>query len=150
MDIQEIIRRVRAGESDRAIHQALGVHRDTVRKYREWASREGLLEGELPDLVSLQQEVNASQGACPPPQNISSVEPYRELVQQLRTAAVEIAAIYQRLREQGYAGSYQSVWRFVRKLEPGTPDATVRVECQPGQGIVCIIPQNIGFQREVG
>lgn len=133
MDIQEIIRRVRAGESDRAIHQALGIHRDTVRKYREWASEHELLTGELPDLATLQQWLNETQASSPPPQNLSSVEPYRELVQQLRAADVEIAAIYQRLQEQGYQGSYQSVWRFVRKLEPGSPDATVRVESPPGQ-----------------
>ncbi len=133
MDIQEIIRRVRAGESDRAIHQALGIHRDTVRKYREWASEHELLAGELPDLATLQQWLNETQASSPPPQNLSSVEPYRELVKQLRAADVEIAAIYQRLQEQGYQGSYQSVWRFVRKLEPGSPDATVRVESQPGQ-----------------
>jgi DNA-binding CsgD family transcriptional regulator len=36
MDIQEVIRRLRAGQSDRAIHQELGLHRDTVRKYRRW------------------------------------------------------------------------------------------------------------------
>ena len=37
MDIQEIIRRIRAGQSDRAIHDDLGVHRSTIKKYRQWA-----------------------------------------------------------------------------------------------------------------
>ena len=37
MDIQEIIRRLRAGQSNRAIHEDLGVHRNTVKKYRQWA-----------------------------------------------------------------------------------------------------------------
>ena len=133
MDIQEILRRVQAGQSDRAIHAELGVHRDTVRKYREWAVEEGLLEGPLPDLATLQERLSHMQPECQPPQNLSSVEPYRALVKGLRQAGVEIAAIYQRLQEQGYVGSYQSVWRFVRKLEPGVPDATVRVERGPGE-----------------
>jgi DNA-binding CsgD family transcriptional regulator len=56
MDIQEIIRRVRAGQSDRAIHEDLGVHRNTVKKYRQWVEQHSLLEGELPDLESLQRK----------------------------------------------------------------------------------------------
>jgi transposase len=46
---------------------------------------------------------------------------------------VEIAAIWQRLQEQGYAGSYGAVYRFVRRLEPLTPRVTVRVETRPGE-----------------
>jgi transposase len=133
MDIQEILRRVQAGQSDRAIHAEIGVHRDTVRKYREWAYEHGLLDGPIPDLSTLQERLSQMQPECPPPQNVSSVEPYRALVEGLRQAGVEIAAIYQRLQEQGYVGSYQSVWRFVRKLEPDMPDATVRVERGPGE-----------------
>jgi hypothetical protein len=48
MEIQEIVRRLRAGDSDRAIHQALGMHRETVKKYPGWAGEQGLLTGELP------------------------------------------------------------------------------------------------------
>ena len=42
LDIREILRRVRLGESDRAIVKALGVSRKTVRKYRQWAEQAGL------------------------------------------------------------------------------------------------------------
>jgi transposase len=133
MDIQEIIRRMRAGESNRAIHQAMGVHRGTVKKYREWAESQGFLSGAMPDLATLQQHLNESQVESPPPQNVSSVEPYREMVEKLRQDEVEIAAIHQRLQERGYQGSYQSIWRFVRRLEPQTPEATVRVERAPGE-----------------
>jgi transposase len=133
MDLQEIIRRLRAGESDRAIHQALGVHRDTVRKYRQWAETHGLLTGEPPDLAGLHQLVEQTLPQARPPQNVSSVAPYRQVVAHLRQQGVEIKAIYQRLQERGYTGSYQSVWRFVRQLEPVTPEATVRVERRPGE-----------------
>jgi transposase len=68
-----------------------------------------------------------------PPQNISSVEPYRELVLKLRREGVEMAAIHQRLMERGYGGSYSSVHRFVRKLEPISPEVVVRVETRPGE-----------------
>jgi transposase len=51
----------------------------------------------------------------------------------LRAQGVEVAALYQRLLEQGYTGSYAAVYRFVRSLEPRVPDATVRVERTPGE-----------------
>ena len=42
--------------------------------------------------------------------------------------------IYQDLvEEKGFAGSYQSVGRFVRRLKVGQPQRVWRVECQPGE-----------------
>jgi transposase len=47
---------------------------------------------------------------------------------------VEIEAIRQRLREErGFTGSYASVHRFVRQLEPRTLQAVVRVETPAGE-----------------
>jgi transposase len=63
---------------------------------------------------------------------VSSVEPYREVVERLRQEGVEIKAIHERLQERGYEGHYQSVWRFVRRLEDPPTKATVRVERPPG------------------
>jgi hypothetical protein len=68
----------------------------------------------------------------PPPQTVSSVEPYREVVTQLHAQGVEGTAIWQRLRERGYAGTLSSVYRFLHRLEPHRPSATVRVEREPG------------------
>ena len=133
MEIREILRRVRAGESDRAIARTMNIDRKTVRRYREWAAEQQLLEGELPALPELQACLAATLPAALPRQNVSTVEPYREIVVQLRQAKVEMAAIHQRLQERGYTGSYASVRRFVRQLEPPTPDATVRVETRPGE-----------------
>ena len=133
MDIREIIRRVRAGESDRAIHRALKIHRKTIRKYREWAEEQDLLKDELPALEDLQQRLDATLPESPPPQNSSSVAAWRELVVGWREQGVEIAAIHQRLQERGYTGSYSAVRRFVRQLEPRTPQATVRIERPPGE-----------------
>jgi transposase len=55
------------------------------------------------------------------------------LVIKLREMGVEMAAIHQRLKERGYGGSYSSVRRYVRRLEPATPEVTVRVETRPGE-----------------
>jgi transposase len=115
------------------VAEAVGVDRKTVARYRSWATEQGLLEGPLPPLGTLHPLVEETLSSPPPPQNTSSVEPYREVVAKLRKRNVEIAAIYERLKERGYTGSYSSVYRFVRNVEPLTPDVTVRVETRPGE-----------------
>jgi len=132
IDIRAMLVQMRQGASDRRISRNLGVHRKTVKTYRQWAQTQGLLAGDLPAMETLQQLAKATLITSPPPQNHSSVEPYQELVVKLRRENVEMAAIWERLKERGYEGSYDAVWRFVRKLEPHTPAATVRVETKPG------------------
>jgi transposase len=133
MDIRELLRYIQRGQSDRAVEKATGVNRKTVARYRAWATEQNLLAGTLPPLGELHRLMKETMRTTPPPQNTSSVEPYRELVAQLRGQGVEMAAIHQRLVERGYTGSYSSVRRFVGALEPTTPEAVVRVETKPGE-----------------
>jgi transposase len=133
MDVRELIRHIRATPRDRRVARETGVDRRTVKQYRAWAAEQGLLEGPLPTLEDLQARMEATLKGTPPPQNTSSVTPYREVVRQLRQEGVEVAAIWERLKERGYTGSYSAVYRFVGRLEPSGPDATVRVERKPGE-----------------
>ena len=133
MDIREMLRHLRQGQSNRAVAKSVGIDRKTVARYRSWAVEQGLLEESLPPLNELQRLVEETLGTSQPPQNTSSVEGYRQVVIKLRREKVEVAAIHQRLKERGYTGSYSSVYRFVRNLEPGTPNVTVRVETPPGE-----------------
>jgi transposase len=133
MDIREILRYLRQGHSDRAIGRATGVNRKTVGRYRAWAKEHGLLTGPLPPQGDLQRLLDETLKTPAPPQNESSVEPFREVVCELRRQGVEVAALYERLRERGYDGSYSSVYRFVQRLEPPTPEVVVRVETKPGE-----------------
>jgi len=111
----------------------LGVSRKTVAKYREWADREGVLAGPLPEVGDLLTRLNRSLPAVPPPRCVSTVEPHRARVVELRRKGVECRAILSRLREEnGFQGSYGAVYRFVRSIEPATPEAFVRVETPPG------------------
>lgn len=128
-----MLQHLRAGASNRKIKKELGVSRRTARNYRAWAEEYGLLEGPLPPIEELERLRQETFGQPPPPQNVSSVEEYRDVVTKLRQQGVEIAAIWERLKERGYEGHYSSVYRFVRKLEPLQPEVTVRVECQPGE-----------------
>lgn len=134
VDIFALLQHIRAGQSNRKIGQLLSMDRRTVQKYRKWAREEGLDEQEsLPPIDELYQRFNEAFPPKTPPHMVSTVEPWGEFVKQLREKEVEIAAIYQRLGERGYSGSYEAVRRFVKGLEPNKIDATVRVECRPGE-----------------
>jgi transposase len=133
MDIRELLLHIRAHSSNRQIERDTGIDRRTVKRYRDWAIAQDLLAGPLPPLEDLQALLDETLPEPVPPQNESSVEPYRELVTQLLKENVEIAAIHCRLTERGYTGSYSAVYRFANTLKPHLPDATVRVERKPGE-----------------
>jgi len=134
LDIREILRRLRLGQTERQVARDLALARKTVAKYRRWARREGLLEGKvLADAGELQRRLKGDEAASRPGPG-SMVEPHRERVVKLRAKGVEIRAIYQILREQQeFKGSYSAVKRFVHRLERSSPEAVVRVETPPGE-----------------
>ena len=134
LDIRGLIRRVQLGETDRQIARDLLVSRKTVKKYRVWAQQQDVLTAPLPDPATLQAQLKATFPVSAPPAILSKVTPFRDQVVTLRQRGVECRAIYDILREQhGFAGSYGSVYRFVRHLEPRTPEAFVRVETGPAE-----------------
>jgi len=133
VDVIALLQHMRAGESNRRIKKVLQVDRRTAQRYREWAEAQELLTGDLPAIEEIQQLLDETFDKPLPPQNVSTVEPYRQLVVKMRRENVEMAAIWERLKERGYRGSYHAVRRFVRRLEPAELDVTVRVECGPGE-----------------
>jgi len=130
MDIREIVRRVRARQSDRQIAREMKIDRRTVKGYRVWAEAEGLLSGELPDHEELAARVPAEKS---PPQNQSSAEAHRKEIEEWLKQKVRVSAIHNRLQERGYSGSYSAVLRLARKIDPKTPEAVVRIETEPGE-----------------
>jgi transposase len=134
LDIREMLRRFQAGDGDRRIARDLSASRKTVSKYRDWATAEGLLTPPLPDPAVLQARLAGTFPTIPPPHIASKVAPHRDRVLALRARGVECQAIYARLCEEvGFTGSYASVYRFVRRLEPREPEACVRVEVPPAE-----------------
>lgn len=133
VETMAMLQHLRAGASNSQIKRELKVSRHTARAYREWAVEQGLLSGPLPPIEELERLREETFGSALPPQNVSSVEPYRALVLKLLDQGVEIAAIQQRLEERGFSGSYSSLYRFVQRERPKRPEVTVRVECQPGE-----------------
>ena len=135
MDIREILLQLRAGASQREIKRVMKINRRTIQKYKGWAQAQGLLEGELPPLEELQALLEQTMPQSKPPQNISTVEPYRVQVEKLVKEGVEAKAIYHRIEEQGFGGTYMAVYRFVRRLKGNPLRATVRVERKPGEEV---------------
>ena len=114
MDINELIRLARAGESTSAIARLLGLNWRTVRRYQTWADDQGLLAGDLPDPATLHQLITTTLPTVQPPQQTSSVAAYRDEIARMRERGMEIAAIRSRLEERhGLPVSYSAVWRLV-------------------------------------
>ncbi len=135
MDIREMLMQLQQGVSQRQIAAGLGVNRRTVQKYQKWAEDHKLLKGKLPPLEELQAMLEKSLPESPPPQNVSTVEPYREQVEEWLKQGVEVKAMHERLKEREYKGTYQAVYRFVRRLKGNSLQATVRVERPPGEEV---------------
>lgn len=131
--IQDIIRRLQQGESERRIAQDMQISRGTVHKYSKIAKEKGYLEKTSTQLNESELK-NALGPGVQAPKQASTVEPYREKIQDWVKAGVEMTAIWLRLRENfGYTGGYSSIRRFVHRLEPAEPDAFVRVHSDPGE-----------------
>jgi hypothetical protein len=106
VDIRELVLQMRQSDTDRAVQRTTGMHRQTVKRYRSWAAAHGLLTAApLPALAELQQLVDATLAEPKPPQNTSSVEPHRALVQQLRQEGVEMTAVF--VKRNGFSRTFR-------------------------------------------
>ena len=131
--IQDIVRRIQLGESERRIAKDMKISRGTVHKYYEIAKEKGYLEkaGVQPSEAELTEALGSGVQA---PRQASTVEPYREAIEGWLKQGVEMTAIWLRLRENfGYTGGYSSIRRFVHRLEPVEPEVFVRVHSEPGE-----------------
>ena len=138
MDLHELLRRLRAGESRNAIVRALHVSPHTVAKYQRWAEAQHLLSGPLPDLTTLEALRLQTLGASRPQRhpNESSLEPYRTEISELLERGRETMTIWRLLKQQHQAqftASPSAVYRLVqaiRRAQP--PTVTLRLETEPG------------------
>ena len=131
--IQDIIRRLQLGESERRIARDMQLARGTIHKYHQIAKEKGYLE--KPGVQPSENELREALGpGVQAPRQLSTVEPYREIIQEWLDQEVEISAIWLRLQENyGYKGGYSSIRRFVHRLKPVEPEAFIRVHSQPGE-----------------
>jgi len=163
MDIQQTISTLsRGGWSQRRIARELGIDRETVARYRRLARQveepnpaippagSESVGGPKPAIVPPGSEVtpppspppaeptNAPKPAISPagskPGRVSQCEPFESFIKAGLDARLSAQRIYQDLvSEQRFAGSYDSVKRFVRQLEAAHPLPFRRMESEPGQ-----------------
>lgn len=139
MNLHELLRRLRTGETRKAISRALGVSVNTVTAYRRWAEAQGLLAGPLPELADLEalrrQTYQPDRPGRHP--NESSLEAYRAEVSELLQSGRKPRAIWRLLQKHHppFTASESAVWRLVRSIRAGQPPepVVVRIETAPGE-----------------
>lgn len=130
--VSAIIGLLEQGWRYRRIARELGVHRETVARY----DRLRLKSASKPAKVTPGSGDPASLifgSIQTPPTSRSQCEPYLENIEAKLERELSAKRIYQDLvAEHGFAGSYSSVKRFVRKLGKKLPLPFRRMECEPG------------------
>jgi len=136
-DVQAIHALRRHNWSYRRIGRELGIHRDTVKRYVEQDSASQNRPNPPPG-SDAQNRPNPppGSGAPGPPTSgpPSRCEPFREVILKALQQGLSAQRIWQDLAaEHGFAGSYDSVKRFIRRLGSATPLPFRRIECPPGE-----------------
>lgn len=156
MDIQQtIITLGGRGWSQRRIARELNIDRETVARYRKLArgaeapkpaispTGSEAVPDPKPTISPLGSEGPADLAGGPKPAispagskpgRVSHCEPYKSAIEAGLDRGLSAQRIYQDLvSEQQFAGSYDSVKRFVRQLEQGQPLPFRRLETEAGQ-----------------
>ncbi|HKI68000.1 MAG TPA: IS21 family transposase, partial [Verrucomicrobiae bacterium] len=117
------------GWSFRRIARELHLRRETVSKYvhRQRDSKPAKVPAGSPGL-----EVAPEVPAGLPARSRSQCEPWREVIEQGLRAGLSAQRLYQDLVERQYAGSYDAVKRFVRRLQAAAEVPFCRIEVEPG------------------
>lgn len=124
-EVRQIIQRLRLGETNREVARAQRVGRDTVANIRRLAGAQGWLDAASP----MPEDAKIAERFKAPgknPQNISTVEPFREDVLAWHAQGIQVSTMRQALaRKHGFAGSAHALYRFLGREAPATPGATV-------------------------
>jgi transposase len=122
-EVQAILALARSGWSQRHIARQLGVDRETVGRHL----RLSMQDGSKPASAPPGSTALAAGGS------VSAASPWREVIVQKLEVGLTARRIYQDLySDHGYAGSYYSVRRLIKKLAAVAPAPFRRMECEPG------------------
>lgn len=126
--LAELVARIQAGESDRAIARAMQLNRRTVARYRRWAvaAPAGATAGAAPALRP--RPAGSSRG------RLSSIDAYRAQVAAMLAGGQSVTVIRGQLEQQhGRPVSYSAVWRLVRRLQH-------EAQTEPSQDMAAPLP----------
>jgi hypothetical protein len=144
---QQVIALGRLGWSLRRIEAAVHIRRETIGSYLRAAGIPvrppggwGRLTPAKPAIEVITDSAADSEPiSVPEPQpsrslSVSACEAYRDLIELGLSRDRNAMAIWQDLVDQhGFNGGYQSVRRFVYKLQKTTPEARVVIDTPPGE-----------------
>lgn len=126
---QTIVALHEQGWSKRRIARELGLDRLTVRRYLAAAGSKSPAHPRTGSEGGSSKSPTPRTGSGPE----SLCAPWKARIEAAWAAGLSIQRIYQDLvGEQAFAGSYDSVWRFVRRLEGVTILPFRRLEVEPG------------------
>ena len=140
-EVHSILTLHKLGWSFRRIGRALGIHRDTARRYVQLAAA-GADVANLSVGTAAENRPNPPTGSNAenrpnPPTGysgpVSKCEPFREIIQEGLERGLSCQRIWQDLKhDYGFDGGYDSVKRFCRRLSSARPLPFRRMECEPG------------------
>ena len=134
-EIRQIIVCLRSGETIRGIAQTKLANRKKIRAVRKVAVQQNWLDTkkEIPTDQVLATFFKQSSSASV---TQSSVLPYKKQIEEWCQQGIQGTTMYAALKRQhGFAGSYDSVQRFVKKIKDNlqVPAATTILEFKPGE-----------------
>lgn len=122
------------GWSNRAIHRATGIHRDTISAYRRrFQNGPKVFTGSEPTEIQNRPKVPTGHESLPRT-NSKNIFAHRQIIKEFYEAGLSARRIYQDLvEERGYHGSYETVKRYVRKLRKKIIRFFERLPVAPGK-----------------
>jgi transposase len=132
---RQVIHRMRQGQSDRAIAKTQLIGRHKCGFVRSIAIQRGWLDdGPLPNDQQLAALFDTRRTQRENHQSLT--QPYEEKIKQWVEDGIQATTIYETLVTQfGFAGSYSSVRRKVRKIRAKSPKATCMLDFSPGDAV---------------
>lgn len=139
--LEEMVRLHRMGTTKHELARMLVMSPNTERVYRVAIAAAGLLDGPvdaLPSLAELRAAVVTHHPPKVPPQQASTIEEFRERVEELMAKGLKPRAIYDRFRleDPTFRGSYSAIkrlWRAIRKARGvQAQDVAIPVDTAPG------------------
>ncbi len=133
--VNTITKLLEKGWKQRRIARTLGVNRETVARYarlRRNAESKPVNPTLGPEGPPSPKPANPTPGFLSGPTSLC--DPFRGIITQKLDCGLEGVRIWQDLvHENGFAGSYSSVKRFLRHLRPTQELPFRRMECPPGE-----------------
>ena len=131
-EYRQIITQMRQGASDRTINKHGLCSRTKAKQIRAIAKAHNWLSSDmaLPDNVELATAFSPLQ----PPQVVSSVEPYRDVVLEWHSQGIRKTVIHRALvNRYSFTGSYCAVLRFIQHHAPKEVVASTPLQFEPAQ-----------------